>query len=189
MSTLYSRLLTSLTARLPDVPLLRRFRRDRRGVTAVEFGMVAAPFLALLFAIIETAMVFFASQALETAVADSSRLILTGQAQTQQLSQQQFKNALCSRISALFDCQGGVQIDVKCYSGFGGADLSKPLDANGNLKTDFSFCPGEPGQIVVVRAMYQWPVWLSLLGFNLSDMSNGKRLLMATSTFRNEPFK
>ena len=63
--------------------LLRRFARQQGGAAAVEFGLVAAPFLALVFAIMETAIVFFSGQALETAVADASRLIMTGQAQTQ----------------------------------------------------------------------------------------------------------
>ena len=38
-------------------------------------------FFALLFAIIELAMVFFASQVLETVTQDTARLIMTGQAQ------------------------------------------------------------------------------------------------------------
>ena len=35
--------------------------------------------------------------------------------------------------------------------------------------------------------MYQWPVYVSLLGLNLSDNGNN-RLLMATVAFRNEPY-
>jgi Flp pilus assembly protein TadG len=35
-----------------------RFARCQEGIAAVEFGLVAAPFLALLFAIMETAIVF-----------------------------------------------------------------------------------------------------------------------------------
>ena len=61
----------------------RRLLRQQDGAAAIEFGLVAAPFLALVFAILETAIVFFAGQALETAAADSARLIMTGQAQTQ----------------------------------------------------------------------------------------------------------
>src|SRR3954469_3185420 len=80
----------------------RRMLSDRSGAAAVEFAMVAAPFLALVFAIMETAIVFFAGQALETAGADSARLIMTGQAQTQGFSQLQFKQAVCARIYALF---------------------------------------------------------------------------------------
>jgi len=152
--------------------------------------LVAAPFLALMFAIMETALVFFAGQTLETAVADSARLIMTGQAQTQSFTATQFKSAVCARIGGLFDCANGLQIDVKTYTSFGSVDNSSPLDASGNLKTSsFGYSPGGPGDIVVVRLMYQWPVYASLLGFNLGNMANNKRLIMATSAFRNEPYQ
>jgi hypothetical protein len=92
-------------------------------------------------------------------------------------------------VKGLFDCAGGLQIDVKTYSAFGSVDNSKPVDANGNLKTNFGYSPGGPGEIVVVRLMYQFPVYASLLGFNLSDMAGSKRLVMATAAFRNEPYQ
>ena len=38
--------------------LFRRFRRNRQGSAVVEFALVAPIFFALLFAIIEVAMVF-----------------------------------------------------------------------------------------------------------------------------------
>jgi Flp pilus assembly protein TadG len=57
---------------------LRRFRRNRRGSAAVEFALVAPVFFALLFAIIETSIVFFAGQVLETITQDAARTILTG---------------------------------------------------------------------------------------------------------------
>lgn len=168
---------------------VRRFSKGDDGVAAIEFGIVAAPFLALMFAIMETSLVFFASQTLETAVADSARLIMTGQAQSQNFTAAQFKTAVCAKVKGLFDCASGLQIDVKTYSAFGSVDNSKPVDANGNLKTDFGYQPGGPGEIVVVRLMYEFPVYASLLGFNLSDMSSSKRLVMATAAFRNEPYQ
>jgi len=171
-----------------NVCIVRRFARREDGAAAIEFAMVAAPFLALMFAIMETALVFFASQTLETAVADSARLIMTGQAQSQSFTQAQFKSAVCAKIGGLFDCAGGLQIDVKTYTSFGSVDNSAPLDANGNLKTNFGYTPVGPGDIVVVRLMYQWPVYASLLGFNLGDMAGNKRLIMATAAFRNEPY-
>jgi len=167
---------------------VRRFRHAKDGAAAVEFAIVATPFLAMMFAIMETALIFFASQTLETAVADSARLIMTGQAQTQNYDATAFKTQVCNRIAGLFDCAGGMKIDVKTYTAFGSVDNSKPLDANGNLKTNFGYQPGGPGEIVVVRLMYQFPVYASLLGFNLSDMAGGKRLVMATAAFRNEPY-
>ena|SRR5581483_5889108 len=166
--------------------LLRRFAKQQDGAAAVEFGLVALPFIALLFAIMETALVFFAGQALETAVADSARLIMTGQAQTQGMSQAAFKNAVCAKIFGLFDCQNGVYVDVKTFSSFANVTMPSPVDAQGNFQNNFSYQPGGPGDIVVVRLFYQWPIHVSLL--NLSNMSGSKRLIVATSAFRNEPY-
>ena len=48
--------------------------------------------------------------------------------------------------------------------------------------------PGLPGSIVVVRLFYQWPTFVTGLGFNLSNLSNGTILLSATAAFKNEPY-
>ena len=170
---------------------LCRFRHRQDGAATVEFALVAVPFLALLFAIIETALVFFASQVLETAVADSARLILTGQAQTQGLDQTKFKDEVCSRIYGLFDCQNGLYVDVKSYPSFSNLDMSMPIDPKtGKLVDNFNYSAGGPGSIVVVRLYYQWPLYVSLLGFDqsLANMGTNTRLLVATAAFRNEPY-
>jgi Flp pilus assembly protein TadG len=165
---------------------LRRLLRREDGTAAIEFALLAAPFLALMFAILETGLVFFAGQTLETVAADSARLILTGQSQA--MNQSTFNTTVCSKVVAMFDCSQ-LMLDVKTYTNFSGADTSLPVDANGNVQSGgFTFQQGGPGDIVVMRLMYPWPVWMSLLGFSLSNMSGSKRLLMATVAFRNEPF-
>jgi Flp pilus assembly protein TadG len=176
----------------------RRFRRGEDGATAVEFAFVIIPFLAILFAIIEVALVFFAGQVLETAVADSTRRIMTGEVQkagvgqTAAVTQQAFKNDLCGRLYALFNCQSGVHIDVRKYDSFVGVNLSAPAY---DIKTEtidvsgFKFEPGVQNEIVVVRVAYEWPIFVRDFGFNLATLPNGKRLLMATAAFRNEPYK
>ena len=167
----------------------RRFARQQDGAAAVEFALVITPFLALLFAIVETAFVFYSGQVLETAVADASRLILTGQAQTQGMSQADFKTAVCSKIYGLFDCQNGVYVDVKTFNSFSSVTMPSPVDAQGNFQNNFNYSPGGPGDIVVVRLFYQWPIQVTLLGLNnLSTMTGNKRVLVATSAFRNEPY-
>ena len=77
---------------------------------------------------------------------------------------------------------------MKNYPAFSSIPTAKPI-INGNMDTNVSYSPGAAGDIVVVKLMYQWPVYVSLLGLNLSDMSGGKRLLMSTVAFRNEPYK
>jgi Flp pilus assembly protein TadG len=168
--------------------LLRRFIRHRRATTSVEFGLLAAPFVALSFATLQTAIIFFAGQALETAAATSARLILTGQAQTQGWSVAQFKQQVCANVTGLFNCQNGVYIDVENYASFADANLSSPI-TNGNLNTSaMNYNPGGPGEIVVLRLYYQYPVYMNLLGFSLSDLNGGFNLLAATAIFKNEPY-
>jgi hypothetical protein len=64
-----------------------------------------------------------------------------------------------------------------------------PVDASGNVQSaTFGYQPGGPTDIVVMRLMYQWPVYVSLLGLNLANSAGSQRLLMATVAFRNEPY-
>jgi Flp pilus assembly protein TadG len=170
--------------RMNTLRAMRRLARKQDGAAAVEFAMVAAPFLIFVFAIMETAIVFFAGQALETAVADTSRLIMTGQAQQQGFNQSAFKNAVCSRIFGLFNCGGGIAVDVKTYPAFANIDMALPLDAGGNFQNNQTYQPGGPGDIVVVRLFYQWQLYVPLI----TNMAGNKRLLVATAAFRNEPY-
>jgi Flp pilus assembly protein TadG len=189
MTALTRKMLASRAMRFLCPKLARRFIRQNDGSAAVEFGMVAAPFLALIFAIMETALVFFAGQTMETAAADSARLVMTGQAQTQGFDQGKFKAEVCKRIFALFDCAANMKVDVRTYAAFSDVDLTKPVDANGKLIDNFTYKPGGPGDLVVVRLLYEYPIYVSLLGINLTDMAGSKRLLVATSAFRNEPYQ
>ena len=166
--------------------ILRRLIRREDGTAAIEFALLAPAFLALMFAILETGLVFFAGQTLETVAADSARLIMTGQSQSD--SQTTFNDKVCAKVVAMFSCPS-IMLDVKTYTNFSSTNTSLPIDSNGNVQSaGFGFQQGGPGDIVVMRLMYPWPVWMSLLGFSLSNMTGGKRLLMATVAFRNEPF-
>ena len=166
------------------------FARRDDGAAALEFAIVAAPFIALLLATGQTTLAFFAGQVLESAVADSSRAILTGSAQNASLSQSGFASTVCGKIQALFDCSK-LMIDVQTANSFGAANTSMPtltFDSHGNVNNAWQFQPGNPGDIVVMRVMYQWPVFLGPLGLNLANEANGNMLLMATATFKNEPY-
>lgn len=167
---------------------LRRFRRNRDGSAAVEFALVAPLFFALLFAIIETGLVFFASQTLETATQDVARLVLTGQAQKTGLTQNQFKEEVCKRLTALFDCKSGISIDVESFPSFSTISLPDAIDGARNFVPPAQYNPGNACDVVVVRLFYPWQLYVTGLGYDLSNLAGGKRLLSATAAFRNEPF-
>jgi len=165
------------------------FAKDCRGATAVEFALVAPPFIALLIAIVQTFLVFFAQEMLEAVVQQSSRQILTGQTQSQQATQAAFHQTVCNQVSALFTCSK-IMVDVQVATSWSTANTSAPsltYDSQGNVNNVWQFNPGNAGDIVVVRVVYLWPVVLGPLGFNLSNQPNNTRLILATAAFQNEP--
>jgi Flp pilus assembly protein TadG len=168
---------------------LRRFRRNRRGSAALEFALVAPLFFGMLFAILETGLMFFADQTLETATQDVSRLVFTGQAQNAGYTQAQFKDQVCARIHALFNCDA-ITYDVQTFASFSSVDTTTPINTTTNQYVPTNkFDVGGPGDVVLVRVFYEWPLYVTALGFDLSNLGDGKRLLVATAAFRNEPYK
>src|SRR5580693_7940472 len=135
--------------------LFRRFGRNRIGSAAVEFALVAPVFCALLFAILETGIIFFADQYLETLTQDGARIILTGQAQTGNFTQAQFQSYICSQVVALFNCNG-IFVNVQSFSSFETLTATCPI-SNGTFVDNMQYNPGGPNDIVIVQLFYQWP--------------------------------
>lgn len=168
--------------------LLRRFVRNEKGATAIEFSFVAIPFFGLMFAILEIGITFFAEQTLDTAVQMSARLIRTGIAQEQKFDSQTFKMTICDRVGILFDC-GKIKIDVRTISTFDSSNPPPPLNQDGNLNDqNFMYDAGKGGDIVLVRAFYEWPSTMKLVYFSLANTGNGSYLMSAAAAFKNEPF-
>ena len=163
------------------------FAADGRGATAVEFALVAAPFFALLIAIFETCLVFLAQEVLQTATSQAARLIMTGQAQSQNLTAALFKQQVCNDAPALFTCSG-ISVNVQTFTSFTGMTQLSPLQSGNFNAGSLNYNIGGPGDIVLVQVFYQWPINLGPLGFNLSNMNGNKRLMTATAVFRNEPY-
>lgn len=168
--------------------LFNRFRRNSDGVAAIEFGIVALPFLGLLIAIFETTLIFFTQSALETGVANAGRMIRTGQVQTEGVSESDFKTEVCNSLAGYLSCEANLTVDVRSFSSFASVSLPDALDGDGELAGGTTFAPGNTSQVVVVRAFYVWDMITPDHITGLSNMANGKRLIAAASAFRNEPF-
>lgn len=167
---------------------LHRFTRAKDGSVAIEFSLVVIPFLAFLYAIMETALVFFSTQVLETGVQNAARLVLTGQAQGSGYNQATFKTAVCAKVTGWLDCSNKMYVDVRTFSDFSSVSLTSPLKSDGTVNNNFVYQPGGPGDIVVVRLIYPFPIAMPLWNPNLSNMTGNSRLLIATAAFKNEPY-
>lgn len=179
------------------------FRRDERGVTAIEFGIISAPLLGLIFAIMQSSLAFFEQQGLRAALDAAARQVLTGEANSNAaiVDGPSFRDQLiCNRgILPSFMTCSSIVIDVRPSSNFSGL---------GSSNTNASFMPngaqytaGQPCQIMIVRAAYPMQSFLPLITWggtpftfvqNVTGLTtyNGKvvQMLSAASVFRNEPF-
>lgn len=164
-----------------------RLARDEKGATLIEFGFLALPFFAILGATLETALVFFAAQILDSAVGDASRIIRTGQAQNAEWSMADFRQSLCSRTLNVFNCDA-IRIRVHTVNLFANATYAAPVDEDGNWTLVEDYNDGGPSSIVFVEAYYKWPVAINLFGFNLVNQPDGTHLLGSSRVFKNEPF-
>ncbi len=186
--------------------VLGRFARDRGGATVVEFAFVAIPFLGLLFAILETAFVFLAGEALDAATQTAARTLLTGGAQQANITTaDQFRTTyLCPAsgprpLPSFIDCAKLI-IDVRTAASFTAANTSGAFYES---PAGTEFCPGGPQTITIVRVAYPMPVLLPILADLASatfgpvtaglvdDIPNDpgwKHLLLATAVFQTEPY-
>lgn len=167
--------------------LLRRFGRERSGAAAVEFAFVAFPFLALVFAIVQTSLALFATQVLQAQTAQAAREIMTGSAKT--WDRQTFRKAVCDN-AYLFSCEK-LGIEVRSAGNFGAADSSEisaecatPIDPD-NLNTEVEsscYAKGQGKDVMIVRVSYRWPFGI--------DLTAEDRIMTiaATVAFLNEPF-
>jgi Flp pilus assembly protein TadG len=168
--------------------LAARFAAAERGATAVEFSLVALPFFALLFAILELGLVFMVSTNLESATDQAARQIRTGEVQTAGGTAATFKTAICAQM-VVSDCASNLKIDVRTFDQFADVDTSDPVKDGKFDDTKLRFAPGGPEDIVLVRAYYQWTLITPMLNTAMQSLANGKRLISATATFQNEPYE
>lgn len=177
----------------PAIRKGRAFGRDERGVTAIEFGFLALPFFTVICAILETSLVFFAGQILDSAVQDSARLVRTGQAQTAEYEPSDFRSAICDGLMEIFDC-ALLRVSVTVVTDFTSATVEDPVETGEDCDPDCewtlaeTYTPGTGGDVVMVQAFYKWPTIVNLPGFNLQNQPDGTRLLGAVRVFKNEPF-
>lgn len=171
---------------------LRRLVRDERAVTAIEFGLLAVPFFAVIGAILQTSVVFLASQVLESAVLDASRAIRTGQAQGSNMTLEQFRSDVCSRLYGLFSDCDGLHVRVNVVTNFQSASVSPPMPQPCFAPCDWTeaqgFSPGAGKSVVLVQVYYRYPIFVQLGPLGMSNMADGRRLLGSATVFQNEPF-
>ncbi len=188
--------------KLVKIAAANAFLRSRRGATALEFALLSPVLLSFLLASIQTSVIFYFDQVLQTLTTQVARQVMVGNAQSEGLTQSQFASQVCAMAPSVFQSSSsspplcsGLMIDVESASTYSALSTitTTPLvptynPSTGAITNAWSYSPGGPGSIVIVRLMYDWPVWGGPLGIGLANQSNGTHLLVGTAVVKNEPY-
>ena len=183
---------------------LARLIRGRRGVTAVEFALIAPICMTLICVFIDLSMVMFITNVMEGGLREASRYAITGYLETGKTREQKIAEIVKDHSYGLIQ-ESDVTIIYKIYPSF--EDVGKPepfVDGNGNGQYDSgeSFTDvnkngqwdadmgaagvGGPGDIVAYTVEYKWTLWTPLASEIWGD--GGRITLNATIAVRNEPY-
>lgn len=197
---------------------LFRFRAWRNllgsaeGATAIEFAILAVPFLMIVFATFETFVAFTGEQVIANAVDAMARQLKTGQitynlGRSTDMTQTQFRQAFCTQISIMITCTSTeaatpakLYIDLRQVTTFATIPTTVPLKSTNGGKgkdldtTGFAYTPGGAGTINMMRVYYRWSIMTDLVRPYISNImpegqSSGTQVLVvATTAFQNENY-
>jgi Flp pilus assembly protein TadG len=182
---------------------LRRIRslltgawRDRSGATAVEFALVAAPFLMFVLGVLGIGLYFFTSNSLDRGVELAARQIRTGQAQKNSVTVGQFKNLVCSSAGSYIDCSK-LSVIVQSATSWSGITPQSCVDTSNNMVGStgatgdlISQYTGSAKTVVLVTLCYKWELaqLFSFLKLGSGTNGSGPAVLQSATTFRSEPY-
>ncbi len=184
--------------------VLRRLRRDRRGVSTIEFAFIMPAFFFLLLGSLEFGFAFYARAVLQGAVEQAAR-----RASLENWAFTDIERDVANQVKSVIpvadaNTQIRFDLDSTYYANY--ADIERPedfTDANGNGRLDRGECfvdrngnsswdtdvgldgRGSAQDVVVIDAEIQYwrpfPLW-TLFGFD------DTQTLRTTTILRNQPF-
>ncbi len=178
--------------------------QDRRGVSAVEFALVAPTLVLLLLGILEFGLFMAAEVTLSSAVAEVARFGITGQQAPDTTREELIRERVEEAAAGLFD-PALLEFDTLVYPDFSSVGRPEPFvddngngvrdagetydDVNGNGQWDADMgLPGAggPDEVVLYRVRYPWRLLIPV--FRPFFPPDGEVQLEAGMAVRNEPF-
>lgn len=165
----------------------RRYIANREGSAAIEFAILALPFLVLIFAIIELAVMYFVDSGLDAALHKAVRQVRVGAAKTAAWDINKFKTAICTDLSYSFSCKTNLKVRATVITDMNSVSrVSGQKDGTYNVTEDFNI--GDSGDYVLVQAFLPWDPVIKLYAISSGRLNDGRYVLGAAELFKNEPF-
>ena len=160
---------------------------DENGTTAIEFAIVAIPFLMIVLGLLEISIMFVIDVNLDSATANFATLIRTGQVQAPGASASSSSGAvmdlsdaktkICNNIPVvpLSICTSQLQIDVRTLSAFSAASGPTPISGSSFNTSNLCYYSGNAGNVVQITAYFMYQILNPILlpGFAMVQSYNG----------------
>ncbi len=161
--------------------------KKKDGTTAIEFALMAFPYLFLVLGIIELSVMYSAEALLEGATNSAARMIRTGELQQSGTDPETtFRTALCNYATVLIRCDD-IIVEVQPMSSFASySDMEPQYDEDGNLLSS-GFVVGGSETKMLVRVAYRYTMMNPFVGVLLLGPTYS-RLFMSTIVMETEPY-
>ncbi len=172
----------------------REFSGDQNGATAIEFTILALPFMLLIFAILETCISFAGQQLLSNAADKVARELRTGQIKAATMTKTDLHDKICDELELIVakDCPE-LEVDLREYATFAAAAAETVrytgTGENRDIDTSrFAVTPGGSASRNMLRVFYRWPILTDIMRKRLSTIKGGKTLHFSSVVWQNEPY-
>lgn len=160
-----------------------RWLADRRAATAVEFALVCVPLTTFMLAIMWAGLQYFVQQALDYSTQTAARQVQLGHVPAGTTEASFVDTVLCPVFGAFQGCTN-LFVDLHPVTDY--QQLTNPgvPDApDSTATTGFTFCTGQPGQLMYAHIVYVGP---SIGGTLLGGAGAGSGTIVANAAFANE---
>ncbi len=165
--------------------------RDRNGSAAVEFALIAAPLLLLIFGCFELAFVVLITVTLDNATDLAAREIRTGITTQMNSDKISFRQKICGKMGWMVDvCNANMMVDVQTFDSFAKVKTNDDdtIKDNKLSSANMTYTIGGGSKIQLVRAYFEWPMFTPLLSAGMTTLANKDVVISSKVVFRNEPF-
>ncbi len=177
--------------------IVRNFKSDNKGATAVEFALVSSFMILTMLFILIVSLILYMNQALDNATGRAARQIMIGSVQASALSQSDFRTKMiCANLPSAFDCSK-VIVNLQSTTPAAGYYQYVRADQGGlvmpTLSTDTGqYSPGSQQTYEYLQVIY--PVtflpnaFAAMLSGGATYNGTPAYLVVATAAFRNEQY-
>lgn len=167
--------------------------RDRRGVTVIEFALLAPILLPMVFSLFELGLLYTKLAMLDHAISNAAKTVYIGQATNGSVSKADIEEQICADMTVGgADCIDNLIVELTTVTGFGSLPETGAVcrDSDVPINPAAQYSPGAGSQIVFLRACFMTRLLTPGvgIGLRLPKTDGGKYALIASTAFANEPF-